>query len=1167
MLNKKFKKAISAVTMFATVVCLSGVSMLAPLAASAATIVDGDIIKSNATNSDGTPALSSLDVYIVKIVGTKKFKRLVLNPQVFASYGHLKWENIKTVSQAEEDSYVTSSLVRVDGDAAQKVYALTPAGDTGAKSWVNVSSSDFLSLTQSDPESIYTINSVDAGNYATKSDITTVTQLKAFYKDGTLPAPVTDGALKVALSADTPASTNVPTGVGAEFVKFNLTASNAGDVTVDSITLTAGGLELGQNITSIAVYDEDGNRLNTSLKPINTDDEANINVNNFVVKAGTTEEISVKAQVTATKEGIYTLGIDSVSDISSDAASISGSFPIEGNEMNAVDATGLAEITIAADGTPSGVSLGDEGATIARFKATAATADATIYRISLKRNSAAANTASDEDFENLALYVGSTKVATASEVTNRYVTFNISDGILVEEDDTVKMSLRADIVGGAGKNIQFYLDNPVDVEAMGTKFAAKITDSYDGAVVAINAGEVSLVKVNADSLKVKSDTDNVELGGISITANSGEDVNIESLQLTITATGDNNTAVDDEFLDLTGVEIYDATDKATYDLDYISSNVGAGSKVYGNTDLNLEMASGETHELIVRGDTSDTSDGNTYAVSMNATTQLVIKEVADDNVLDDVTPSSVALKKVTVEASGITFAVKTLSTPKTAVAGTEGVEAIRFSIESTSSDVTVNELTFDGSNATAALTDDVVSGFTLYEYGNETPIKTVGTSDLSGEQVTMSDLGINIASGATKTFYLDVDVASGATGDVILDILGYSAEDADGDVYDSTADTNRDGDVNAVTTLVSPRTINIVGTGSLSVSIDNTLSSTKKDTYAVAGTSTENLAALKLKATNEAVDLDSVTVAITTDTASAAGSVFASLSLVDADGKTVATTSNVTNTVLFDDLTYVVETGEDTLYLKGTLNKIGEDETGILNQDNINFAFTVAATGDASGDELIDGDNNGTVDAGEIVYDLNNNGTFDEVADIATGVSKDFGSLATRISAVTLTQTSSYGTVSSILKNGNQVAAIINVTADASSNTTSDGKAVKTQLQTILVNISKLAATTINGITIQNADGDTVAGVLNAGVTTATFTVTGNSDFEITPGSTETFIVKADVTKGGAGESDDYLEVSLDALNATDATANFSWKDSEDAAAKSALRLGTSSLSGFSLDE
>ncbi|MFA7171775.1 MAG: hypothetical protein WC180_07340, partial [Candidatus Paceibacterota bacterium] len=130
--KKKLQKGISAVTMFATVVCLSGVSMLAPLSASAE-ILDGALISSNATNSDGTPTYASLDTYIVKIVGTKKFKRLVLNPTIFNSYGHLNWSDIQEVDQSVLDEYETSSLARVDGDS--KVYALTPNDDAGSKSW------------------------------------------------------------------------------------------------------------------------------------------------------------------------------------------------------------------------------------------------------------------------------------------------------------------------------------------------------------------------------------------------------------------------------------------------------------------------------------------------------------------------------------------------------------------------------------------------------------------------------------------------------------------------------------------------------------------------------------------------------------------------------------------------------------------------------------------------------------------------------------------------------------------------------------------------------------------------------------------------------------------------------------------------------------------------
>lgn len=1183
MLNKKFKKVVSSVTMFATVVCLSGVSMLAPLSANAATLVDGDLVKSNATNSDGTPALSSLDIYIVKMVGTKQFKRLVLNPQIFASYGHLKWENIKTVSQAEIDALKTSSLVRVDG--TEKVYALTPVagGDTGAKSWVNVTADQFINGAGSDSDSIYTINSTDFAAYSAKGDITTVTALKAFYKDGTLPASVSDGALKVALSADSAEAGNVPTKVGVEFAKFNFTASEAGDVNVDSIVLTAGGLEDGQYIKSIALYDEDGNRLNSNLANMGTDGDVNVNINDLIIKAGTTEEVTVKAAVDDTKEGVYTLLINSADDINSDAASVSGSFPIEGNEMNAVDATGVAVVTISSDGTPSGVDLGDEGAILAKFKLKATVADATVSRISLKRSNIA-DSAADADFENLALYVGSTKVAEADEIVNKYVTFNIAGGIDIEEDDTAKLSVRGDVIGGAGKNVQFVLDNVVDIEAAGTKFPAQIAGTFAGASVAIAAGEVTLEKVYAASDKIKAGTENVELGTIKVTANSGEDVNIEKFQIRIVSTGDSGDG--DVLTELTNVEIYDATDKSTYDLTYddvATDALGTSAKLYNDEDINIEMASGETHEFIVRGDTAAAADANTYTVSMvtsstEANSDLVIKEVVDDTFLGDITPTSITLKKATVEAAGITFTKKALSVAKNAVAGSDAVEAIRLDVEAEASDITINELRFTGSPAGTTLNDDVVSGFALYELGNETAIKTVGTSELSGEEVTFGDLAIDMKSGEVNTYYVTVDIAENATGTIQLALSGYDAEDADDTVYDSVIDNNTaDGDVDAdhLALVTSGRTITIVGVGTLEASIDNTLTSSKKDVYLVAGKTSDVLAALKLKATNEDVDIDSIK--LTINDTDKAQSVFSRLYLVDADGKEVATSTGMVDaaeptTVTFDEIATTIS-GEEYLYLKGVTNAIGQDEVGAINQTGISFQFSeISATGASSLTELstTPGTDTAALDAGEIYYE-------GAEATAITAASKITGVLASKISSVELVTSGGGYSVASTLSGGEQIIAIIKVTTDASTNDNA-GTTVKTALSDIIFGINKASSATGTAITaasIQNADSSTDVDASAPSILTCeaadttsglTFTGLSGADFEIAPGSTEYFLVKATVS---LGTGDDYVQAKLANMDGTDATASFAWKDTAQSgvSTKYALRLGYASLTGATISE
>lgn len=124
-------------------------AILFAFSASAATVPEGAIVK-----TAGNP-----DVYIVKYSGGKQYRRLVLNPSVFKSYGHLKWENLLTIAQAEMDSYVTSDLVRVDGTT--DVYQLLPDGDVGTK-YLLASTNGY------DTDGIYVINSVDGGNYIYK---------------------------------------------------------------------------------------------------------------------------------------------------------------------------------------------------------------------------------------------------------------------------------------------------------------------------------------------------------------------------------------------------------------------------------------------------------------------------------------------------------------------------------------------------------------------------------------------------------------------------------------------------------------------------------------------------------------------------------------------------------------------------------------------------------------------------------------------------------------------------------------------------------------------------------------------------------------------------------------------------------------------------------------
>jgi hypothetical protein len=96
------------------------------------------------------------DVYIIKYKGGKQYRRLILSPSVFSSYGHLKWSNLKIVPPAQLDRYLLSNLVQVAGDPT--VYVLTPLGDTGERHVLDTSR-DY------DADSVYEINTTDRDSY------------------------------------------------------------------------------------------------------------------------------------------------------------------------------------------------------------------------------------------------------------------------------------------------------------------------------------------------------------------------------------------------------------------------------------------------------------------------------------------------------------------------------------------------------------------------------------------------------------------------------------------------------------------------------------------------------------------------------------------------------------------------------------------------------------------------------------------------------------------------------------------------------------------------------------------------------------------------------------------------------------------------------------------
>ncbi|MDP3963755.1 MAG: hypothetical protein Q8Q39_04765 [bacterium] len=113
-------------------------------------------------------AIGDVDIYIVKYVGAKRFKRLILSPSVFNNYGHLRWEDVREVAPEVRDGFTTSYLVRAVDDA--RVFMLYPKGDIGERRWI--ATADIFTAYGFDWDSIYEINSFDRDSYVMGADCT-----------------------------------------------------------------------------------------------------------------------------------------------------------------------------------------------------------------------------------------------------------------------------------------------------------------------------------------------------------------------------------------------------------------------------------------------------------------------------------------------------------------------------------------------------------------------------------------------------------------------------------------------------------------------------------------------------------------------------------------------------------------------------------------------------------------------------------------------------------------------------------------------------------------------------------------------------------------------------------------------------------------------------------
>lgn len=620
---------------------------------------------------------------------------------------------------------------------------------------------------------------------------------------GGVGSPITGSGLSLSLSSQTPMSTSIPkNGVRVPFTKMNLTAASDGNVSVNSITVKRIGLSSYGDVDK--VWAEVNGMIVASKKSMNSNDESILVFSPaLVVPAGQTVTVDLLASLTGSGSGNIGLAVVSASAVSATAASVTGSFPINGNLMSLI-AYNVAKLSV--DGTvttSSNVKVGDEKADLGRFNIgfntsdSTAAKDVTISSVMLKNNGV-------EDLSkasmNLYLEYAGNKVSSSYTVDGRFVTFNFISGFdLLKDDGSKLIYLKGDVISkeNSGDNsFVFELNKSTDLVAYekSTGFGVNTYTNSSGTTLA-NALEISTRKIEAGAVSISKKstspsattiikgTDHVVLLA---NIRADEQVNADGMRLTYGSTASTFASTTNQFENvrvfLNGVllDSFDPSFSTTTDLSTV-------------IDSSLTLNKGDNEvRVMVKAKSNATPASAFYAkLGNDAFTGMNAEYVISGNSVTSISGNATGAE-FTVQGAGLeTVRNDGYGLNKSIVQGSTDVSLGKFVLKATNDVVTVTSISL-GQNIGAATSTlaSSINDMKLFVDG----VQVGNTVNFGTSGSTFTSLNINIAKDSTKAVEILGSFDSAAADDSYFKtLMTVNAQDSRGTVIVSghTAETTQ----------------------------------------------------------------------------------------------------------------------------------------------------------------------------------------------------------------------------------------------------------------------------------------------------------------------------------------------------------------------------------------
>ena len=823
-LNRKARtslmKTISGLTAIATILSLSGLLYFFTNYAGAVAPADYNLKEGDTVSATGS---DDPDVYIVNEMG---FKRLFLNPVIFGFYGHLGgFANVKSVSPATRDAFVTSGLFRNCESGDEKVYGVETSGeDVGSLRWVNTSGAQAVADDANFFKKVFCINNNEFNWYPKGAEFTSVNQVPVYTRTPGA-TPVATGPLSVSLAPGNPAAQTVTVNaIGVEMLRMRF----SGTGTINTLTVKRLGPGTVDDFENVFVYD--GSKRLTSGKTFSgSSGETTFLVN---VAVNGSKELSIIADMLTGVAGNVNY-FQLTGATATGGAAVSGA-PLNGNNFN-VSGASSGTLTVAKVGSLSNPTVGQKQAQISEFKITTNTEGASVKRLTMLND----GNMKASDITNLKVKTGSTEWA-GTIATDGYIVFDLGSGHSIAKGGNATFMVYADLAGKKDETVDVYFENNSDILAIGDQYGqgmAEGTNTLDTAdeatTLTLQGGALTLVFNGPSATTVGTQATDVTLLRYSMTAASNIEIKQTEFTLCADTTGDgvfDTETTEADWDDVTDVKVWDEgtntvvmgpKDGTAFDHadDTASCPDSAGGVQEQFTDT-LDLMAGKVYNFKVTADI-DTSLVAGELDSGDAI-RIVLDDYSDDSAsvskmkyagtntavasADIVPRADISGSTITLSSSSLTLSLAGNPSDQTKIRGTKDVDMVGvtfaagqasmikvttikvtgYAAESpTGTSFDEGVATDDGGSDTGITVANAMAKVQLYEAesgaliagSDKVSSNILGTSGTG--TMTFSNLDWQIPAGTSKTMLVRVDLsnntASGTAGDgYAFDIAGTS---------------------------------------------------------------------------------------------------------------------------------------------------------------------------------------------------------------------------------------------------------------------------------------------------------------------------------------------------------------------------------------------------------